>query len=231
MTAQASITASPDCGLGAAARPPLRTHFGRILAVALVAHAALLAIEVSPWETPGAMQRMAVKLISAGAAPATTAPAPAEPAARPEPRPRAEPVAVPPPSVPAATSAPVQATDALPDTGIVAGSAPAEPAAAPASEPLTEARVDTAYLDNPRPGYPPMSRRLGEEGTVLLRVTVNAQGQATFVAVEKSCGHERLDAAARAAVRQWRFIAARRGDTTVASTVLVPVTFALAGGR
>lgn len=229
MTAPA--TGILEGGLMVRARPPLRTHFGRILAVALAAHAALLAIEVAPWETPGAMQRMAVKLISAGAAPQTTPAAPAEPAARPEPQTRPEPVAMPSPVAPAATTAAVPVTDATAVTNAVGESAPAEEAAAAASTPVTEARVDTAYLDNPRPAYPPMSRRLGEEGTVLLRVTVNAQGQVTLVAVEKSCGHERLDAAARAAVQQWRFIAARRGDTTVASTVLVPVTFALAGGR
>lgn len=229
MTAQAPVWL--DSGLMAPARPPLRTRFGRILAVALAAHAALLAIEVAPREMPGAMQRMAVKLIAAGAAPQTTPSAPAEPAARPEPQAPPEPVAMPSPAAPAMTTAAVPVTDATAVTTAAAESAPAQEAAAPASEAPTEARVDTAYLDNPRPTYPPMSRRLGEQGTVLLRVTVNAQGQATLVAVEKSCGHERLDAAAQVAVRQWRFIAARHGNATVASTVLVPVTFALAGGR
>ena len=52
--------------------------------------------------------------------------------------------------------------------------APAPPAAAPAATAapatVTAARFDAAYLNNPRPGYPALSRRLREEGQVTLRV-------------------------------------------------------------
>lgn len=91
-----------------------------------------------------------------------------------------------------------------------------------------EARVDTAYLDNPKPRYPPLSRRLGEQGTALLRVDVGADGEVIQAALERSSGFTRLDEAARSAVTGWRFLPARRGDQPLASTVLVPVSFGLA---
>lgn len=93
--------------------------------------------------------------------------------------------------------------------------------------PLVEARFDAAYLNNPKPVYPAASRRLGEEGRVVLRVQVNAEGQADAVDIKASSGFPRLDAAAREAVARWRFVPARRGETAVPSAVLVPVVFNL----
>ena len=55
--------------------------------------------------------------------------------------------------------------------------------------------------------YPTMSRRLGEEGTVVLLLTVDEQGRVTEATVQSSSGFERLDnAAAKEAVRRWRFL-------------------------
>jgi periplasmic protein TonB len=89
------------------------------------------------------------------------------------------------------------------------------------------ARFDAAYLDNPRPAYPPLSRRLGEEGKVVLAVEVSDDGRATEVTLHRTSGLPRLDAAALAAVSTWRFVPARRGDTAVAARVLVPLVFSL----
>ncbi len=108
-----------------------------------------------------------------------------------------------------------------------ATTAPATSGLAQAPLPITAARVDTRYLDNPAPPYPPMSRRLGETGQVMLRVQVNAQGAVLDVAIEQSSGYPRLDAAARAAVMKWRFVPARQGDDTIGSYVLVPMRFDL----
>lgn len=88
-------------------------------------------------------------------------------------------------------------------------------------------RFDADYLDNPKPIYPALSRRLGEEGRVLLRVYVLADGSAAVVEVRESSGHERLDRAAREAVARWRFIPARQGDQPVPAWVLVPISFHL----
>jgi protein TonB len=70
-------------------------------------------------------------------------------------------------------------------------------------------------------------RRLGIQGTTLLRVHVLADGRIGDVLVERSAGHSDLDRAAMDAVRRWRFEPARRGDDAVAMWVLLPVEFRL----
>ena len=99
--------------------------------------------------------------------------------------------------------------------------------AAPAA--LTAARFDAAYLNNPAPAYPMLSRRLREEGEVMLRVLVAADGQPMRIEVRTGSGSERLDRAAEDAVARWRFVPARRGDTAVEAWVLVPIVFKLKG--
>ena len=107
---------------------------------------------------------------------------------------------------------------------------PDAPAAASMPPPTGAApRFDAAYLHNPRPAYPPLSRRLGEEGRVLLRVRVSADGHPVAVDLEKSSNFERLDEAARAAVSHWRFIPSRRGSEAVEGSVIVPIVFRLDG--
>jgi len=115
--------------------------------------------------------------------------------------------------------APVIASPAAPaaQTAAVANPAPAVTVSA--------ARFDAAYLDNPRPNYPARSRRLGEEGKVLLRVRVSPDGRATAVDLEKSSNFERLDEAARQAVASWRFVPAKRGDEAIEAVIIVPLVF------
>lgn len=98
---------------------------------------------------------------------------------------------------------------------------------APAPAPITAARFDADYLQNPKPVYPPMSRRLGEEGKVVLRVRVSAQGLPLAIEVSKSSGFPRLDDAARVAVERWRFVPARQGNEPIEASVLVPLNFTL----
>lgn len=98
---------------------------------------------------------------------------------------------------------------------------------APGAEPLSQPRFDADYLKNPAPPYPPLSRRMGEEGKVILLVLVSAQGAAENVEVKTPSGSPRLDAAAVNTVKHWKFIPAKRGDSAVQSTVLVPIYFKL----
>jgi protein TonB len=106
--------------------------------------------------------------------------------------------------------------------------APAAPvAAAPPGDALVAPRFDAAYLDNPAPAYPTMSRRQHEEGRVMLRVRVGADGRAESVEIAASSGFDRLDRAAQDAVRRWRFVPARRGPDAVAAFVNVPIAFSL----
>jgi protein TonB len=78
-----------------------------------------------------------------------------------------------------------------------------------------------------KPSYPTSARRAGIQGTTLLAVFVGADGRVGEVVVRQSAGHPDLDEAAAAAVRRWRFEAARRGDEPVAIWVLLPVEFKL----
>ena len=89
------------------------------------------------------------------------------------------------------------------------------------------ARFDADYLKNPAPPYPAASRRLREEGKVILRVSVTAEGVAENVEIRTSSGSARLDESALRTVRQWKFVPAKRGDTPVQSSVLVPIVFKL----
>ena len=83
------------------------------------------------------------------------------------------------------------------------------------------------YLRNPPPKYPAESRKLREEGVVLLKVSVTAEGRAADVQLQRSSGFARLDDAALKAVRRWEFNPARAGATPVACAVEVPVRFGL----
>jgi protein TonB len=110
-------------------------------------------------------------------------------------------------------------------TGL-AGQASGSAQSGAGSEPaLTAARFDADYLHNPAPAYPSQSRRLKEEGTVLLLVRVSDQGTPISVEIRTSSGFERLDEAGLQAVRQWRFVPAKRGSENVAASVLVPIQF------
>lgn len=139
----------------------------------------------------------------------------------------------------------LSATPDAPSTAIVAPApaAPVETAPAPVTAPSvpTAARVPTvpaplvppnfnaAYLNNPAPAYPKLSRRQGQQGKVILRVLVNVAGGADQVEIRNSSGHPTLDRAALDAVSRWRFVPARQGDQPVAEWVLVPITFTLEG--
>ena len=101
------------------------------------------------------------------------------------------------------------------------------PPAPPAEAPVVQARFDADYLKNPAPPYPPLSRRMGEEGKVILRVSVNPQGGADQVEIRSSSGSQRLDESAVNTVKHWKFIPAKRGDSAIQSWVLVPIVFKL----
>lgn len=104
----------------------------------------------------------------------------------------------------------------------------AQAAPAPAPAPTTVSpRFDAAYLQNPPPVYPALARRLGEQGRVLLRVRVSAEGAADRVELNASSGSPRLDGAALETVRRWRFVPARQGEQPIAAWVLVPISFSL----
>lgn len=88
-------------------------------------------------------------------------------------------------------------------------------------------QYNAAYLNNPRPSYPSMSRRLGEQGKVMLEVQVQADGLPSRVSISKSSGYPRLDNAALDAVKHWKFVPAKRAGIPIAATVIIPMPFVL----
>lgn len=152
------------------------------------------------------------------------------PVAKPQPKARPVPVKAVQTPQPKAAAPVVEATQsAVPaPAAVVAAPVEAKPApVAPPVETVSLARFDADYLRNPSPVYPPLARRMGEEGKVVLRVSVNARGSADSVEIRTSSGSQRLDDSALKTVRNWKFIPAKRGDVAVQSWVLVPIIFKL----
>ncbi len=192
--------------------------------IAVAAHAAVLGwvSQYSPRANPvrPAEPMMVSLLESAPPASRNAPPVSQPPVEKPAPAALQEHAVV--PDAPSPSVAPAPAATQVP-------AVEAAPAALPLAEALTPARGDAAYLRNPAPSYPLLSRRLGERGRVLLRVLVHADGSAMNVEIETGSGYSRLDQAARETVRQWRFIPARQGAQAVNSWVIIPIDFSLKG--
>ena len=207
-----------------------------LLAVVAAAHGAALFALAAPAVRSFAPPRpLAVALVAppaSGAAPA----AQAEPLRRlPAPvQPRPQPAAVRSASPAAAASAPTQVQSPAPASSVPASPAPttalaalAASAAAAHPAPIQPPRFDAAYLNNPPPPYPPLARRLGEEGKTVLRVYVSAEGLPGQIELLESAGSPRIDEAALEAVKHWRFVPARQGELAIAAWVRVPISFRL----
>jgi protein TonB len=168
------------------------------------------------------------------------------PAPKPKPKPESKPSPRPPQPVVSAKPREIQApVERAPVSESALSAPPAEPAPVAAGPDsgtgapgpgtgvgkgdvgIVAPRFDAAYLNNPRPEYPRIARRMGEQGRVLLNVFVSAAGNAEKVEIRTSSGHARLDQAAREAVQRWKFVPARRGDEPVSAWVIVPISFVL----
>ncbi|WP_175838995.1 energy transducer TonB [Burkholderia anthina] len=125
----------------------------------------------------------------------------------------------------AAAIASAETVPAAPASAPARAVQPAPPAAEP--EPVTAPRFAAAYLHNPAPDYPDVAQRRGWEGTTFLNVHVLANGRPDRVVLAASSGHDAFDAAAVAAVTDWRFVPAKRGAQAVDGWVRVPVVFKL----
>lgn len=86
---------------------------------------------------------------------------------------------------------------------------------------------NAAYLSNPKPPYPAISRRFNEQGLVILRVLINTQGQAEQTELYQSSGHKRLDDSALKTVSTWRFVPGTTNGVPQAMWFNVPVNFVL----
>ena len=117
-------------------------------------------------------------------------------------------------------------------TGVVTPPLPPAPVAVAPVAPPAPAAVqlpssDADYLQNPKPPYPPISRRLGEQGKVLLRVLIGVDGQPKKAEIRKSSGFDRLDQAAMTAAMRWRYVPGKRGGVPEEMWSEVPINFVL----
>jgi len=160
-------------------------------------------------------------------APVVAAPTPPKPRPRPVPQPQPQPVAAPEP-MPLAPVVPVAppAPPAAPEPIVVAAPPPAPPA--PPAPPRIELPSSNAdYLKNPPPPYPPMSKRLGEQGRVVVRAFIQLDGTASRAEVQRSSGFERLDQTAVQTVLRWRYVPGKRAGVPEAMWFNIPINFVL----
>ena len=122
---------------------------------------------------------------------------------------------------------------AAPQAGAWVGAPNTFPTTAPsgaASAPTPPSKIDlpssdAAYLNNPKPPYPALSRRLGEQGKVVIRVLIGADGKAQQAQVHSSSGFDRLDQAGLQTVLKWQFEPGKRGGIPEAMWFNVPLIF------
>lgn len=184
--------------------------------------------------TPVPVQAPPPILTAREPAPVPTAAQPArleQPVTAPPPAPRVAPRE--PPRRPLPVAAPVMEIAAAPMAETASDiEEPAPPPFPIGPVPEGEINLDAdsltaLYLRNPKPGYPAASRRLGEQGTVLVRAFINKQGEPKSVELKKSSGYPRLDRAALEAIKGWKFVPAKRDDQPVEAAVIVPMKFSL----
>lgn len=86
---------------------------------------------------------------------------------------------------------------------------------------------DADYLNNPKPPYPALSKRMGEQGKVVVRTLIGTDGHAQEVQLQQSSGFERLDQAALKAAREWRYVPGKRDGVPQTMWFNVPFSFQL----
>lgn len=177
------------------------------------------------------------KVLPPPAAPPPPAPPPPAPAP-PKAVVRQQPVAKAPTPVKTEAPLPLATADATPTPNAPAGGmAPAEmtpPVAAlqAAAAPPAPARLElpssqAEYLQNPKPAYPALSKRLGEQGKVLVRVFIAVDGTAQQAEIKQSSGFDRLDQAALTTVLRWRYVPGKRAGVAEGMWFNVPISFVL----
>ena len=139
---------------------------------------------------------------------------------------------------------PVAINDPTPAVNAPTGSTAPQPAPAPIASavaliPVTPLVAPTAalavqlpssdadYLQNPKPAYPAISRRMNEQGKTTVRVLIGADGQPQRAEIGKSSGFSRLDDAALATVLRWRYVPGKRGGVAEAMWFNVPINWVL----
>ncbi len=134
----------------------------------------------------------------------------------------AEPISQPLSAAPTTTPAPVAPGTATASVGTTGANTAAQ--VVPKVE-LPSSDAD--YLHNPKPPYPPLSKRLGEQGKVVVRTLIGADGMPQKAEIKQSSGFDRLDQSALATALRWRYVPGKRAGVAEAMWFNVPFSFVL----
>ena len=148
-------------------------------------------------------------------------------ASTPPPAPRPMAIAYPTPAL----DAPTGVTTPQPPAPTIAEPVAVVPAAPPAAPPapprIALPSSDADYLKNPQPTYPAMSKRLGEQGKVLVRVFIGVDGIPDKAEIERSSGFKRLDKSALEYILKCRFVAGKVNGVPQPMWYEAPVNYVL----
>jgi protein TonB len=214
-------------------------------AAVVIIHAALLGVALTmhrePLPRPIEAKSITAQLVSETPQPAPqpvaveTPPPPKpvpQPVPKPQPKPKVKPKVEPKPAPMPVAEAPSQIAAPAPEP---TPPAPPQPAPQPAAPAIGKPSMDLAAPKNvahlscniAQPDYPSMSRRRGETGTAVIRLTVGLSGKIENVTLQKSSGSSRLDDAALEAVRGSACSPYKENGEAIRATATVPFVFSL----
>lgn len=81
----------------------------------------------------------------------------------------------------------------------------------------------------PKPHYPLLSKRLKEQGDVLVRACILGDVSRNTVTIYRSSGHQRLDQSALDAVKRWKDAVMMRFQPSILRCYQIPIRFQLTG--
>ncbi|MBN2971042.1 energy transducer TonB [Roseomonas aeriglobus] len=218
-------------GAGAAPREryvPARPRWRALVLVAALHASGFAVLMLAP---PDAIRQLAQTRLATFDVRLAPPPPPLEPISAPPPPPQ---VVAPTPRVAVPVPPPPIVVDKAPDTPpppappVVAPRSPDPAPPRPPAPPGDVSRDLTANIVSaPPPRYPIASRRAHEQGTVLLDVRLSVDGRVEEISVRRSSGSDRLDDAARSAVRRWRWTPTLIGGVPARVRGLVEIPFVL----
>ncbi|MEB0057179.1 energy transducer TonB, partial [Variovorax sp. LG9.2] len=104
---------------------------------------------------------------------------------------------------------------------------PAQPPAPPAPKLVELSAGQVQWIRKPSPGYPAMSKKLNESGTVIIAAYFSSNGSAKRAEIAKSSGFERLDRAAADAVLRSQITPIVSGNSETVFLFNAPISFTL----
>ena len=136
------------------------------------------------------------------------------------------------PPAPPRRHSPAPAEGAGDPNGSEEGDPEGDPNGSPEGQPGGEGQgggetIGPQILSAPKPSYPSSARKAGVTGTVVVGLTISADGSVTSAWVESSSGNGDLDQAAVNGVYRWKFLPAKQNGFAITVNSRVPVRFDL----